>query len=265
MEPSQTTAAMNVAVAAAREAGKCITQSIDQLDQVEVKQKNRLELVSEIDVIAEKMIVAELDRAYPEFNVIGEECGDLGRDSEYCWIIDPIDGTHNFLHAHPHCAVSIALKFKDDVVVAVVYDAIRNELFTARDGRGAHLDGRRIRVSRISKLSQSLLVTGFPYRDVKDTKPWLKTFALVLPRAQSIHRTGSSVLDFAYVAAGRYDGFWEFGLHDWDIAAGAFLVKEAGGLVTDLTGNTDLTKSGNIIAGNPAIHEKLSYLISNQA
>jgi len=264
MEPSQTTAAMNVAVAAVREAGKCIVQGIEQLDQVQVKQKNKLELVSEIDVLAEKIIIAELDRAYPEFNVVSEECGDLERDSEYCWVIDPIDGTHNFLHGHPHCAVSIALKHKDDVVVGVIFDAIRNELFTACKGRGAQLDGRRLRVSANSKLSQSLLCTGFPYRDVKDTKPWLKSFALALPRAQSIHRSGSSVLDFAYVAAGRYDGFWEFGMHEWDIAAGALLVKEAGGLVTNMEGDADLSKSGDVIAGNPAIHEKLSYLLEKQ-
>ena len=260
MEPSQTTAALNVAIAAAREAGKCIIQSIEQLEQIQVKQKNRLELVSEIDLLAEKIIIEELDRAHPEYNIISEECGDLGRDSELCWVIDPIDGTHNFLHGHPHCAVSIALKFKEDTVVGVVYDAIRNELFTASKGRGAQLDGRRMRVSTNNKLSQSLLCTGFPYRDPKDTKPWLKTFALVLPRAQSIHRTGSSVLDFAYVAAGRYDGFWEFGMRTWDIAAGALLVQEAGGLVTNMDGGTDLT-SGNAIAGNPAIHEKLSYLL----
>ncbi|MCL4159069.1 UNVERIFIED_CONTAM: hypothetical protein GTU68_056082 [Idotea baltica] len=254
---------MNVAVVAAREAGKCITQSIDQLDQVQVEQKNRLELVSEIDVIAEKLIIAELDRGYPEFNIVGEECGDLGRDSEYCWIIDPIDGTHNFLHGHPHCAVSIALKYKNEVTVAVIFDAIRNELFTARKGRGAQLDGRRMRVSTVTKLSQSLLCTGFPYRDAKDTKAWLKSFAHILPRAQGIHRTGSSVLDFAYVAAGRYDGFWEFGMSEWDIAAGSLMVREAGGLVTDMSGNTDVFKSGDAIAGNPRIHEKLSYLIEN--
>jgi len=265
MEPHQTSAAMNVAVAAAREAGKLISQSIGQLDKVKVTQKNRNELVSEIDVLAEKTIIEELDRAHPDFNILGEECGDLGRDSDFCWVIDPIDGTHNFLHGHPHCAISIALKEKGEAVVAVVYDPLRNELFTARKGNGAQLDGRRIRVSANSKLSQSLLCTGFPYRDQQDTKPWIKTFALVLPRAQGIHRTGSSVLDFAYVAAGRYDGFWEFGLREWDIAAGALLVKEAGGLVTDISGGTDLSKSGNVVAGNPKIHEKLNHLVSTQA
>ena len=264
MEPNQTSAALNIAVAAAREAGKLITQSIDQLDKVKVTQKSRLELVTEIDVMAEKVIINELDQAYPEFNVIGEECGDLGRQSDCCWIIDPIDGTHNFMHGHPHCAVSIALKSKNEIVVAVVYDAIRNELFTARKGSGAQLDGRRIRVSSNTKLSQSLLCTGFPYREAQDTKPWIRTFALVLPRAQSVHRSGSSVLDFAYVADGRYDGFWEFGLSEWDIAAGSLLVKEAGGLVTDISGSTDIFKSGNVVAGNPQVHEKLSHLVGTK-
>lgn len=264
MEPNQTSAALNVAVAAAREAGKLITQSIDRLDKVKVTQKSQQEMVTEIDIMAEKVIIQELDQAYPEFNVLGEECGDLGRDSECCWIIDPIDGTHNFMHGHPHCAISIALKAKQDIVVAVVYDPIRNELFTARNGGGAQLDGRKIRVSDNAKLSQSLLCTGFPYRQAQDTKPWIRTFALVLPRAQSIHRTGSSVLDFAYVAAGRYDGFWEFGMREWDIAAGMLLVREAGGFVTDISGSSDVFKSGNVVAGNPQVHEKLSHLVATK-
>ena len=229
MESNQTAGALNVATAAALEAGKIIVQNIAQVDRVKVNQKsvhgqNRTELVSEIDLLAEQTIIEHLNAAYPEYNVISEEAGDLGRDSEYCWIIDPMDGTHNFLHGHPHCCVSIALKFKDEIIAGVVYDANRNELFSARKGAGAQLDGRRIRVSENSKLKDSLLCTGFPYRQGAETKFWLRTFAAIMPRAQSIHRTGSSVLDLAYVACGRYDGFWELGLKEWDIAAGALLV-----------------------------------------
>lgn len=269
MDSNQTNGALNVAVAAALEAGKIISQSITQLDRIQVHKKvgkqsagsNRTELVSEIDLMAEQVIIEHLDNSYPEFNVVSEEAGDLGRESEFCWIIDPLDGTHNFLHAHPHCCVSIALKHKDDVLVGVVYDALRNELFTARKGAGAQLDGRRIRVSDTSRLSDSLLCTGFPYRHGAETKFWLKTFAALMPRAQSIHRTGSSVLDLAYVACGRYDGFWELGLKDWDIAAGSLIVKEAGGLVTGLSGDVNVFKSSGLIAGTPKVHEKLTHMI----
>lgn len=263
MESNQTAGALNVATGAALEAGKIITQNITQLDRVKVTKKNRTEMVSEIDIVAERTIIALLDEAYPDYNVISEEAGDLGRDSEYCWIIDPMDGTHNFLHGHPHCCVSIALRHKNDIIAAVVYDALRNELFSARKGAGAQLDGRRIRVSETSRLADSLLCTGFPYRQGAETKYWLKTFAALMPRAQSIHRTGSSILDLAYVACGRYDGFWELGLKEWDIAAGSLLVQEAGGLLTDISGGINLFKSGNIIAGTPKVHEKLNHMLSN--
>ena len=263
MESNQTAGALNVAVAAALEAGKIITQNITQLDRVKVTKKSKTEMVSEIDIAAEQTIIKMLDEAYPEFNVVSEEAGDIGRESEFCWVIDPMDGTHNFLHSHPHCCVSIALQHKSEVVVAVVYDALRNELFSARKGAGAQLDGRRIRVSETSKLADSLLCTGFLYRGGAETKYWLKTFASLMPRAQSIHRTGSSILDLAYVACGRYDGFWELGLRRWDIAAGSLLIREAGGLITDISGSTDIFKSGNLVAGTPKVHEKLNHILSN--
>jgi len=270
MDSNQTNGALNVAVAAALEAGKIITQNITQLDRIQVQKKvheqsngaSRAELVSEIDLLAERTIIEYLDSSYPEFNVLSEEAGDLGRDSEFCWIIDPMDGTHNFLHAHPHCCVSIALRHKDEILVGVIYDALRNELFTARKGAGAQLDGRRIRVSETSRLSDSLLCTGFPYRQGAETKFWLKTFAALMPRAQSIHRTGSSVLDLAYVACGRYDGFWELGLREWDIAAGSLIVKEAGGMISDISGDVDVFKSGDLIAGAPKVHEKVSHMVN---
>ncbi len=259
--------AVNVATTAAREAGKLISQNIVQLDRVKVSVKsqtqNRSELVSEIDLLAEQEVIETLKSTYPDHNIIGEESGDQGTDSEYCWLIDPIDGTHNFIHAHPHCCVSIALRFQGEVVVAVVYDPIRNELFSAHKGGGAQLEGRRIRVSQNSRLKDSLLCTGFPYRSGANLKRWMKTFAGLMPRAQSIHRTGSSVLDFAYVACGRYDGFWEFGLSEWDIAAGSLLVKEAGGLVTDEAGGVDILTSANIVAGTPKVHEKILHIIKN--
>ncbi|GAA6138324.1 inositol monophosphatase family protein [Arenicella sp. 4NH20-0111] len=267
MDSNLLTGAVNVATAAAREAGKIISQNITQLDRIKVsvksKTNNREELVSEIDLLAEQTIIEELTSNFPDHNTLSEESGNAGKQSDYCWIIDPLDGTHNFLHGHPHCCISIALTFQTEIVAAVVYDPIRNELFSARKGGGAQLDGRRIRVSQNSRLKDSLLCTGFPYRSGSHLKKWMKTFATLMPRAQSIHRTGSSVLDLAYVACGRYDGFWEFGLSDWDIAAGALLVKEAGGLITDENGGTDIMKTGNVIAGNPKVHEKIHHMISN--
>ena len=267
MESNLSAGALNVATTAALEAGKIIAQSISQVDRIKVTTKvgtrSRIEMVSDVDLLAEKTIIQILDNSYPEFNVISEEAGDLGRKSEYCWVIDPLDGTHNFLHGHPHCCVSIALTHQGEPVVAVIYDAIRNELFSARKGGGAQLDGRRIRVSDTSRLSDSLLSTGFPYSEGSETKLWLKTFAALMPRAQSVHRTGSSVLDLAYVACGRYDGFWELGLQEWDIAGGALLVREAGGMITDISGSTDVFKTGNIVAGAPKVHEKLSHMLGN--
>lgn len=266
MEPKHTSGALTVAVNAALEAGKLISQSISKLDRVKVSQKGRNQLVSEIDVLAEQQIIEMLDEHYPDFNILAEESGDRGHESEFCWVIDPLDGTHNFLHGHPHCAVSIALRHNngtsEEILLGVIYDPLRNELFTARKGAGAQLDNRRIRVSDTARVSDALLCTGFPYRKPADTKPWLKTFATVLPRAQSIHRNGASVLDFAYLAAGRYDGFWEFGLRDWDIAAGALIVREAGGIVSELSGKSDIFATGNIVAGSPRIHEKLAQLVN---
>lgn len=267
MDSNLLSGAVNVATAAAREAGKIISQNITQLDRIKVTVKSqtqsRQELVSEIDLMAEQSVIDELKANYPDHNIIGEESGNHGKESDYCWIIDPLDGTNNFLHGHPHCCVSIALTFQGEAVVAVVYDPLRNELFSARKGGGAQLEGRRIRVSQNSRLKDSLLCTGFPYRSGTNLKKWMKTFAALMPRSQSIHRTGSSVLDLAYVACGRYDGFWEFGLSEWDIAAGALLVREAGGLVTDENGNPDIANSGNIIAGAPKVHEKIYHMISN--
>ncbi len=267
MDSNLLAGAVNVATNAAREAGKVISQNITELDRIAVNVKsqttNRQELVSEVDLLAEATVIAEIESNFPDHNIIGEESGNKGRESEYCWVIDPLDGTHNFLHGHPHCGISIALTHNGETVAAVIYDPLRNELFSARKGGGAQLDGRRIRVSDKSRLKDSLLCTGFPYRSGAKLKHWMKTFAALMPRSQSIHRTGSSVLDLAYVAAGRYDGFWEFGLSEWDIAAGSLLIKEAGGLVTDDQGDVNFMQSGNIVAGTPKVHEKILHMILN--
>ena len=277
MEPNQNSGALNVASNAALEAGKVIAQSIVHLNRVNTLQSDNAEILTDVDVFVEKTIIHYLDEAYPEYNIISADSGDMGRESEFCWLIDPIDGTQNFLHGHPQCAVSIALQHKQmqtaeqkkEIVAAVVYDPFRNELFTARKGAGAQLDNRRIRVSDKSRLSDSLLCTDFPQRSNKlakeQTKAWLKSFAGVLPRAQSVQRSGSPVLDLAYVAAGRYDGLWEHALNPCGIAAGSLLVREAGGLVTDIGGSSDVFLSGNLVAGTPKVHDKLSQLLNYSA
>ncbi|MDG1905181.1 MAG: inositol monophosphatase family protein [Arenicella sp.] len=263
MEPNLIAGALNVATNAALEAGRTISQNITQLDRVKVNKKSTYEMVSEVDIRAEADIIEILDAAYPKFNILSEESGKTDRQSDVSWIIDPMDGTHNFLHGHPQCAVSIALVEGSTVLLAVVYDPLRNELFTARKGGGAKLDGRRMRVSEVTRLSDSLVCTGFPHREGKETKQWLRSFATMLPRAQSIHRTGSSVLDLAYTAAGRYDGLWQYGLKPWDTAAGSLLIQEAGGLIADISGDTDVFKSGNLVAGNPKVFEKMMHILKS--
>jgi len=272
MVSNQNSGVINVAVTAARAAGTVISRSIDDLEKIEVNQKGLHDVVSEIDLMAEREIIEVIHNNYPSNRIQSEEReqeinpapdSKPQDETDYLWIIDPLDGTLNFIHGHPYCAVSIAVQVDGETRHAVIYDPFRNELFTASKGSGAHLDGRRIRVSKNTKLSDSLVVTGFPYREAKDTKPWLKSFAAALPRVQSIHRTGASTLDLAYLACGRYDGFWEMGLKKWDIAAGALIVREAGGLVTDLTGSTDEFATGDLVAGTPHVHEKLLHIIKN--
>lgn len=261
MESNLKTGILNVATAAARAAGNAISQNIEKLDRIKTAQKSANEFVSEIDQLAEELIIAEIEKHYPEHSILAEESGEKNKSDDICWVIDPIDGTHNFLHGNPHCCVSIAVKSKEQVEIAVVYDPFRNELFSASQGSGAQLDGRRIRVSDKKRLADSLLCTGFPGRAANEVRPWLKSFAALLPRAQSIHRTGSSVLDFAWLACGRYDGFWEFGMRDWDIAAGSLLVSEAGGLIADMNGSSDIFASGNVLAANPDVFKRLKHCI----
>jgi myo-inositol-1(or 4)-monophosphatase len=251
---------LNTAVKAARKAGSIINRASLDVDLVKVASKGRSDFVTEVDRAAEQAIVDVLLKAYPDHAILAEESGASG-DSEYTWIIDPLDGTTNFIHGFPQYAVSIALRHREHVTQAVVYDPTRNELFTASRGRGAFLNERRIRVSRRSKLSECLIGTGFPFRSFEHLDEYVRMFRSVTEHTAGIRRPGAAALDLAYVAAGRLDGFWEIGLSPWDMAAGSLLILEAGGLVSDFKGESAYLEEGRIVCGAPKIFPQLLNLI----
>lgn len=243
---------LNIAVRAARAAGNIIVRHYDRLDQLTVQTKERNDFVSEVDRQAEQEIIYTLRKAFPNHGILAEESG-LKEGDDYQWIIDPLDGTTNFLHGFPQFAVSIALRHKGRLEQAVVYDPLRQELFTASRGSGAFLDNRRIRVSRQTVLTGALLGTGFPYKNQQHLDAYLNMFRALIVDTAGIRRPGSAALDLAYVAAGRLDGFWEIGLNAWDMAAGVLLIHEAGGLVGDLAGGHSYLENGNIVAATPKL------------
>jgi len=243
---------LNTAVKAARRAGSLINRASQDLDRLTVRHKNANDFVSEVDQLAEQAIIEILLDAYPKHAILAEESGSRG-ESEFQWIIDPLDGTTNYLHSFPQYAVSIALLHKGVPTQAVVYDPVRNDLFTATRGAGAFRNDRRIRISKRTQLKDALIGTGFPFRDFTHMDAYMAMFKDMIQKTSGVRRPGSAALDLAYVAAGHLDGFWEIGLSPWDIAAGALLVTEAGGLVGDFEGNETYLDSGNIVAGNPKI------------
>lgn len=247
---------LNIAVRAARRAGDIISRSMDKLDSLDVITKGPNDFVSSVDEAAEAAIIDTIKQAYPDHQIMAEESGNQG-DNDYLWIIDPLDGTTNFLHGFPQFAVSIALKHQGKLQQAVIYDPVSQELFTASRGAGAQLNSRRIRVSQRKDLDGSLIGTGFPFRADQDLEKYIDTFRAIAPKTAGIRRAGSAALDLAYVAAGRLDGFWEFGLKPWDIAAGALLIEEAGGLVGDMQGGNSHFESGNLVCGNPKVFKAL--------
>ncbi len=243
---------LNIAVRAARRAGDIIVRHCDRLDQLTVSVKDRNYFVSEVDRQAEDAIIGILHKAYPDHAILAEESGSHSGD-EFEWVIDPLDGTTNFLHGFPQFAVSIALRHKGRLDQAVVYDPMRQELFTASRGAGAQLNNRRIRVTRINGLEGALIGTGFPFKQQQHLDAYLNMFRALFPDTAGIRRPGSAALDLAYVAAGRLDGFWEIGLNPWDMAAGVLLIQEAGGICGDFSGAHDFMQTGNIVAGNPKV------------
>ncbi len=252
---------LNIAVRAARRAGDLIVRSLDRRRELDVSVKQRNEFATEVDRAAEAEIIAMIRGFHPDHAFVGEESGQHGQ-SDFEWVIDPLDGTTNFLHGFPQFAVSLALRVRGRLEVGVVYDPLRQELFTALRGGGCQLDGRRVRVSEVRELDESLIGTGFPFREEARLEVYLDMFRNVTKRCHGIRRPGSAALDLAYVAAGRLDGFWELGLKPWDMAAGCLLISEAGGMVTDLRGGARHLEIGDVVAGNPRVHAALLREIS---
>ncbi|MCL4112760.1 UNVERIFIED_CONTAM: hypothetical protein GTU68_021778 [Idotea baltica] len=252
---------LNTAIKAAHAAGDIIARSADRIDQLQIENKDKNDFVTEVDRAAEETIIGILRQAYPSHSFLGEESGEHKPNdaTEYEWIIDPLDGTTNFLYGIPHYAVSIALKKDGKLDQAVVYDPMKDDLFHATRGGGAFLNSRRIRVSKRLSLENAVLATGMPFREDQDEifDDYINTLKVLKVGTAGIRRFGAASLDLAYVAAGRYDGFWEFGLKPWDIAAGALLVQEAGGIVGDLNGGTSHMKSGDIVASNPKVFKSM--------
>jgi myo-inositol-1(or 4)-monophosphatase len=255
---------LTIAIKAARRAGAIINRAAQDVDKLTVTRKRHNDFVSEVDRGAEQAIIQVLREAYPGHSILAEESGASG-ESEYQWIIDPLDGTTNFLHGCPPYCVSIALSHKGVLMQGVVYDPTRNDLFTATRGRGAYLNDRRIRVSKAEKLADALLSTGFPFRDLAGLDHYLAMFRAATEKSAGIRRHGAAALDLAYVACARFDGFWELGLQPWDIAAGALLIQEAGGLIADLDGEGTFLKSGNVVCGNPKIFAQMLHLFGTRS
>lgn len=251
---------LTIAIQAARQASKILLRFIDHLDSLDISTKARNDFVTEVDRLSEREIISVIRKAYPEHSILAEESG-FSEGNDYCWIIDPLDGTTNYLRGFPHFAITIAFKHKQTIEVGIVYDPIRHELFTATRGQGAKLNDHRIRVSQNKKLENSLIGTGFPCREPHHLRPYMNIFEAVFPKTAGIRRAGAAALDLAYVAAGRLDGFWEASLKEWDMAAGTLLIQEAGGLVGDFHGEEYYLDNGNIIAGNPKIYKGLLDLI----
>ncbi len=255
---------LNIALRAARKAGELIERALERVDVVAFEEKGRNDFVTDIDKASEKEIIYHLRKAYPDHTIWGEETGhSAGKDSDYEWIIDPLDGTTNFIHGIPHFAISIACLYKGQIEHAVVLNPITREEFTASRGKGAALNGRRIRVSQRQGLKGALIGTGIPFNGyaLENITPYLAALQEIAGQTAGIRRPGAASLDLAYVAAGRFDGFWEMNLKAWDIAAGILLVKEAGGLVSDFKGGNSSMDSGNIVCAPPKVFKPLLQVV----
>ncbi len=266
MRRIQNSATINVMVSAAEKAGRKLTRDFNEVEHLQVSKKGPADFVSAADKAAEKIIVGELSKARPRYGFLLEEGGQIkGGDDCNRWIVDPLDGTTNFLHGLPHFAVSIALERDGEVIAGVIYDPARDELFWAEKGAGAFLNGRRLRASSRKKTEESLFATGIPFKGISGHSQFLRQLAAVMAISAGVRRFGSAALDLAYVAAGRYDGYWEKGIHPWDMAAGIVITREAGCLVSEIDGGGDMMKNQSILAANGNLHSPLSKILRDAA
>jgi myo-inositol-1(or 4)-monophosphatase len=249
---------LNTAIKAARRAGSIINRATLN-GGFEVHAKRANDFVTEVDRAAEDAVINVIRQAYPDHAILAEETGESagGAKNEYTWIIDPLDGTTNFIHGFPQYCVSIGVRYRGQMAHAVVYDPVKNELFTGSKGRGAFLNDRRVRVSKCAHLRDALIGTGFPFKELTRLDLYMKQMRTMMRSCSGVRRAGAAALDLSYVACGRLDGFWEMGLSKWDMAAGALLIKEAGGLVGGLSGEDDWYESGDIVAGTPKVFAQL--------
>lgn len=248
---------LTIAKRAALSASRILLRHFDHLERLNVTEKQRNDFVSEADIQAEQDIIQILHKTYPNHSILAEESGAQTGQDDYQWVIDPLDGTINFLHGIPHFAISIAFRHKNRLEAGLVYDPIRQEMFSASRGEGAQINDRRIRVGGVNSLEHALLGTGFPFLNPQRQPAYLSFFNSLFGKCVEIRRAGAASLDLSYVASGRLDGFWEMNLKPWDIGAGVLLVQEAGGLVSDFNGGNDFMKSGDIVAGNPKLFKAL--------
>jgi myo-inositol-1(or 4)-monophosphatase len=256
---------LNIAILAARSAGQKIMHHLDNIDRLNIEHKGKNDYVSEVDKEAEQAIIQTIRKYYPDHHILAEESGKnpaKNSKSDIEWIIDPLDGTTNFLHQFPQFAVSIAIKEKGKLMHGVIYDPVRDEMFSASRGSGAKLNNFRIRVSEQKTLDNALLATGFPYHDFSYLDSYMASLKSFMQSTAGIRRAGSAALDLAYVACGRVDGYWEFNLKPWDIAAGALIAKEAGALVTDFMGGENYLQSGNILVANPKLYKEMAQTLA---
>ena len=265
--PMQNEGMLNMAITAARDAGKIQVIAFRDRSNLQISNKSLGDYVTEVDKECERVILETLKTAYPDHAFLGEESGESGKkDAEYTWVIDPLDGTTNFIHGIPQFAVSIALLKNGQPLHAVVYHAMANELFTATKGKGAYLDSRRIRVSGCNSMQDALLATGFPFREGDNYDAYIKSMKVMMEKTCGLRRIGSAALDLCWTACGRFDGYWEKGIKIWDIAAGALIAREAGAFVTDFSGEGDYLQKGEIIAAAPKIFpEMISVIQGRQA
>lgn len=256
---------LNIAIRAARKAGNVIIKSYENPVSIQIDAKGENDFATNADRAAEALIIETIKKAYPDHTIIAEESGVLkGKDSDVQWIIDPIDGTTNFIKGIPHCSVSIAVRLKGKTEAAVVYNPMANELFTASRGQGAQLNGYRIRVNNTKELEGSILAIAFPFRNKQHSDCYFNVLQKLFTKCADFRRTGSAALDLSYVAAGRIDGFFEIGLKPWDIAAGELILREAGGIMTDFIGGNNYMASGNIVAGTPKVVKEFLTMTQNE-